>query len=785
MLRLDLAPALPIQRPYPGLRPFEVNEGLLFYGRQEHTRGLLERLSRERFLAVIGSSGTGKSSLVRAGLLPALFRGYLAGASSQWRIAVMRPGNAPLEELANALSQSHALGLDALRIHEILTSTTLGLVNVVRQGNLLPGENVLLVVDQFEELFRFEHERLSEDQGAEAGHFVQLLLEATGAYSDRIYVVITMRSDFLGNCTLFTGLPEVLNRCQYLIPHLNRLQRQQAIEQPPQLAGVHLKPALVQRLLNDLGEDPLRLPVLQHALMRTFESIKDGCREIDFNHYENSGKIDGALDKHAEEIVAGLSEEAKAWVEKLFRSLTTVESGRAIRRPARLARIYEVLEVTDDVKAQAAVREVILAFTHQDSCLLISSTGTDLASDSVIDISHESLISGWNSLKTWLEVEARSAALLRSLADSTQRQLLGEGGFWRDPDLRLATLVKIREGWNGAWARQYLAQNDATFEEIETFLKLSEKQREQEKREARNRKLRIILGAVVAAGLFAGAAYAGYNLWHTEVHKVRAGLTAKLQIESKQRSEIESLLKIAEAKLQRNPQSSEEQRLQAEIADLKARLEVSAKSEDSTETPRAQSQRPTPGIPIEDSDTPAVLGNANSLEEQLRISAAEENRLRSRVEELEAKLERRAHQPLFINVHANTLATLDVSQNSDQIQLFARDVSFNSNTARLFVLTRDGSAANSTDFSEDSREARQMERKLLEQTPCPGHSKSDELGNVWCFEVDRREKKPIPREFGSFKLRDTTYTVMLTGWTIALGGTRTQLTIAVYPNSLE
>ena len=197
----------------------------MFFGRQQHTQELLDRLSGNRFLAVVGSSGSGKSSLVRAGLLPALYRGYLLGTTSRWRVAVMRPGSVPIDEMATALTAKGVLSADRAELRARLASSTLGFVSAVRAAGLNAGESLLLVVDQFEELFRFASESCAIDNSGEALLFVTSLLDAVDQFEVPIYVVLTMRTDFLGDCTLFPGLPEALNRSQYLVPRLSREQR--------------------------------------------------------------------------------------------------------------------------------------------------------------------------------------------------------------------------------------------------------------------------------------------------------------------------------------------------------------------------------------------------------------------------------------------------------------------------------------------------------------------------------------------------------------------------------
>lgn len=264
--------ATPSDIPFVGLRPFHSHEHHLFFGREEQTAELLQRLHHHRFVAVVGSSGSGKSSLVRAGLIPTLRGGFLVEDRDRWHMAVMKPGYAPLASLAAALVPVLSVGndtdsvpeLDALRdaIDEAGTDAVLQAVRPLFQAD---DANLLLVVDQFEEIFRF---------GGTAGHteaadFVATVLALAGQRQLPVYVVMTMRSDFLGDCDVFHGLPAALNRSQYLVPRLSRGQLRTAIQGPIRLFGATVSRTLVDRLLNDLGDDHDRLPVLQHALLRT------------------------------------------------------------------------------------------------------------------------------------------------------------------------------------------------------------------------------------------------------------------------------------------------------------------------------------------------------------------------------------------------------------------------------------------------------------------------------------------------------------------------------------
>ena len=463
-----------LRQPYPGLRPFEPDEALKFYGRETNTADLLRRLSENRFIAVVGSSGSGKSSLVRAGLLPALHRGRLVGATSRWRICLLSPGEAPMKRLAESLAGQEVFSADRSQVLKEIQRSSFGLAGAVRASQFCPGESLLLVVDQFEELFRFVRERREEDGGAEARLFVSSLLEAADLSSAPVYVVLTMRSDFIGDCSQFPGLPEVLNRGLYLIPLMRREQIRDAIEKPPRLVGAQISGKLVERLLNEIGDDTGRLPVLQHALARTFQEYekRGAAGEIGEADYTAAGEMQGALNSHANAILNSLREQdpqLERWTEKVFRCLAAMESGRKVRRPTRLDRMYSVAGACDD-QSREKVRRVIEKYSEPDHTMLVWS-GPDLADDSVIDISHESLIGYWTLLDNWVTSEGEAASLYRSAVEDTVRSRRGAGAASRWRSLKLSeALSYLEQGvWNEAWAERVIP-GYTRFEDVKAFL---------------------------------------------------------------------------------------------------------------------------------------------------------------------------------------------------------------------------------------------------------------------------------------------------------------------------
>ncbi|MEM7585651.1 MAG: WD40 repeat domain-containing protein [Acidobacteriota bacterium] len=497
--------------PFPGLRAFEPDEDHLFFGREEQIDDLLSRLRRTRFLSVVGTSGSGKSSLIRSGLIPSLYSGFMARAGSSWRVAVMRPGSDPIGNLAAALNQPEVLGGDVeladmnlALLETTLYRSALGLVEAVRQARLAAGENLLVLADQFEELFRFKRNTRIKDSKDSALAFVKLLLEAAQQDDVPIYVVLTMRSDFIGNCTEFPGLAEAINRGQYLVPRMTREERKAAIVGPVAVGGAEISPRLVLRLLNDVGDDPDQLPILQHALMRTWDYWQHQHRDgevIDLRHYEATGTMREALSLHAEEAYRELESAAEQRIaELMFRGLTdTGSDARGVRRPIALAEIGRLTG-----SEQAAVVKVIERFRAPGRSFLMPPVGVELDGDSVIDISHESLMRAWSRLSEWVNAEARSAQIYLQLSKAAALHQEGEAGLFRDPELQIALNWQDKNAPTEAWAQRY----DAAFERAMRFLELSEQEREQQinaKERQRQRQLqrarRMVLAVAAVAVL--------------------------------------------------------------------------------------------------------------------------------------------------------------------------------------------------------------------------------------------------------------------------------------------
>ncbi len=464
--------------PFPGLRSFEPDEDHLFFGREKQIDELLARLQRTRFLAIVGTSGSGKSSLIRSGMIPSLYSGYMVGAGSNWRVALFRPGDDPIGNLAESLNTPEVLGVDedVIDMNRSMLEVTLhrsanGLVDAVRQARVPKHENILVVVDQFEEIFRFKRSLTAKKSRDEAISFVRLLLAAADQDEIPVYIVITMRSDFIGNCTEFEGLAEELNDGQFLVPRMTRDERRTAIVGPVAVGGAEISPRLVLRLLNDVGDDPDQLPIMQHSMMRTWDYWEDHHGEdeaIDLRHYEAIGTMHEALSQHAEEAYRELDAKQGVLAERMFKLLT---DSRGVRSPRQLSEICEVTESEPE-----EVIEVIEHFRQPGRSFLMPPSTVEISGSTVIDISHESLMRAWTRLKAWVEEEAQSVQIYLRLSRASALHQEGKVGLWRDPELQLALNWKEETRPTRTWAERY----DPAFERAMVFLDASRRNRDQE-----------------------------------------------------------------------------------------------------------------------------------------------------------------------------------------------------------------------------------------------------------------------------------------------------------------
>lgn len=631
---MDTAINLQTANPFVGLRPFRSEEALLFFGRFEQTTELMQKLHGTRFLGIVGSSGCGKSSLIRAGLIPKLKARCLTSDTTSWLVAVMKPGDAPLRNLAAALLETVAAEPDAAPTNSRapqLTPTAVGkLVDELRLAGagaavnyLTPplgaaNASLLLLVDQFEEVFHFGVRTADPDKRDEAADFVAIMLELARQDVLPIYVVMTMRSDYLGECDHFHGLPEALNASQYLVPRLTRRQRRQAIEGPIKLFSEEITPRLIDQVLNDVGDQPDQLPVMQHALMRTWQCWrKTDDAALDLPHYQRAGTVKHALSLDADNALRGLSLSEYKIARRLFQALTHVdERNRLVRRQRHLK---ELEAVTGASRAQ--LLKIIDSFQSEGRALLILEDDK-LTDDPLVDISHETLIRQWKRLGRWLQDESNSRDIYCRLAADAARyeKDRAKGRLWRDPELAQALKWYAGRQPTAVWARRYhpeveevakgkepdaLREAARRFAATTTFLKesfaerealLAEEQAEQREKEAQlrekeaqrerervvARRLGWLSGVLVAAFLLSAA------LGVFAVTRNQALRKQKLELEgaraSEQKEKEKAFRQEKEAKDKTQQLLVAEESLQESVTALKAEKQKAIAAQHRAET---------------------------------------------------------------------------------------------------------------------------------------------------------------------------------------------------------
>ncbi|MCO5192392.1 MAG: protein kinase [Anaerolineae bacterium] len=520
--------------PYKGLRAFQESDAETFFGRTALTNQLLDQLADANFLAVVGPSGSGKSSVVKAGLLPALRSGAIDGADA-WFITEMVPGTRPLEELEAALMRV-AVDPPASLI-EPLEKDERGLVRILKR--ILPPESnagraatLLLVIDQFEELFTLVSEQARQ-------HFLDNLLTALNEPRCQLHVVITLRADFYDRPLQLPKLAEYIKTNTVVITPLTGAELQETIVRPAALAGTRFEDGLVADIIDDVHDQPGMLPLLQYALTELFEQRQDDV--MTKAAYAALGGIEGVLGTRAETLYADLSESEQMLTRQLFLRLVTLGEGVEDTRRRVLQSELEAIAEDDTVHPSARILQPfgaarLLSFDHDPA----TRTPT-------VEVAHEALLHEWPRLRQWLD-ESRADVRL-------QRLLAVAAAEWRQADqddgylLRGSRLEQF-EGWSES-AMVALTADERTFlaasgearrrrqaaeearrqSEIETAQQLAEEQLRRAEIQSRSVKLLryLVSGLNVLAILAIAAAWLAINSQQKTQVEVEARSTAQAE----------------------------------------------------------------------------------------------------------------------------------------------------------------------------------------------------------------------------------------------------------------
>ena len=458
------------RNPYKGLRAFEEDDADDFFGREALTEHLVDRLARTRFLAVVGPSGSGKSSVVRAGLVPALRRGSLEG-SERWQIVFMFPGAYPLEELEAVLLK--ATPAQPSTLIEQFEEGERGLVRALKR--ILPDDDteLVLVLDQLEEIFT-----LVEDE-ARRVRFLALLERAVNDPKSRLRVVTTLRADFYDRPLLYSGFAELLRDYVEALVPLTPDEFERAIARPAQRAGVAFEPGLLSEMVADVANEPGALPLLQYALTELYERREGAVLTRDA--YHAIGGVSGALAGRAEEVYAGLSDAAQEAARQLFLRLVTLGEGSEDTRRRVDRNELDAMEVD-----QGALAAAIDGF---GSSRLISFDRDPRSGRPTVEVAHEALLREWLRLRRWIDSAREDLRMHRRLAAGAREW--AEAGNDRSFLLRGSQLAQFDALAN---------ESRIALTDLERgFVTASREAGRQEllRQQRENRRLRALLGAAV------------------------------------------------------------------------------------------------------------------------------------------------------------------------------------------------------------------------------------------------------------------------------------------------
>jgi WD40 repeat protein len=462
-------PPAPGEAPYKGLQYFTEADAGLFFGREKWIARLIARLQGTRFLAIIGASGSGKSSIVRAGVIPVL-KGqkelrqveYRPAHSQHWPVYVLNPSAHPLESLVTAISgqqklEDYRATLDNLRQDPHVLDQILR-----QQIQSAHSDHVLLVVDQFEEVFT------QCQDAAERAQFINALMDAANPDQAGVAVLlIILRADFYANCAEYEALRAAVSRYQEYIGPLTPPEIRQAITEPAQKLGWKFEPGLVDLIVQDAGQEPGMLPLLSHALLETWRNRSGHTMTLE--SYAESGGVKGAIAKTAEMVFnQRLTPEQQLTARNIFLRLTNLEEGsQETRRRSSLAELIPAPE-------HAAAAQKVVQLLAEARLITIEA--------GAVDVAHEALIREWPKLRGWIEENRAGLRIHHRMAAAAQEWQR----FQRDEGL-LYRGMRLQEGLE--WAKT----NPNSMNELERiFLQTSselEQRQSREKEEQQQREL--------------------------------------------------------------------------------------------------------------------------------------------------------------------------------------------------------------------------------------------------------------------------------------------------------
>jgi energy-coupling factor transporter ATP-binding protein EcfA2 len=437
--------------PYQGLQSFDKKQARFFFGRRKVIETLRQKLDQANFVPVIGPSGSGKSSVVRAGLIPGL-------EENGWRVLnPILPGSEPLEKLKQAFSQLVEQPEDVQTIASLI-DTAPNLQPVI--DKLPDSERLLLVVDQFEEVFT-----LCQKQ-EERRQFINLLTQVAEIPASQLAIVTTMRADFVESCLSYPSLTQLIQQNQpvWLMPFLEGSDLEQAIVKPTEIQGYSFEDGLLGAIMQDVGKEQGSLPLLQFALTELWEERDKQNHQLTLAKYNDLGRVIGALNRRAEKLYESFTEQQQDWVKRIF--LRLVRTGEDAKDTRQRQPKQKLLALAGDKETNQKALSQVLDRLVNERLLVAGEEGW-------IDLAHETLMEDWQRFAQWRQENQP----LRRLIDRVEDALR----IWQEEPkdenlLPRGLLAQTRQRWQelepdlDATAREFYWKSDANEQHRSTIL---------------------------------------------------------------------------------------------------------------------------------------------------------------------------------------------------------------------------------------------------------------------------------------------------------------------------
>ena len=577
-----------------GLRPYQKKEANFFYGREKEIEGLLQILQKDKLVTVIGAPGTGKSSLINAGLIPRLEKGFFAQAGKQWAICKFRPGISPIENLAYSLTSEGGLALDGKANTEDFSEymqtlkdlASLGLVEIFTKSQINNKKNLLIVIDQLEDLFTFNR-FFDSDQSEQDDLLFNIVARTIKIKDIPIYFALVIQSDYLSYLSQYSKLQEIISKSQFAIPNFSKAGITEIIENNFLGQGISFSNMAFRSIVDALATDATLLPNMQFLFEQILKKINEDSNsenlQVDIQDIESLGGINNCIQQAFEISYRDLSSSQKKYFEKISKTLHNFENAN----DGKYEQIEKISEITGlPIKE---ITEVIFHFKNivDDSFDIVPRAITGVVKNDAQSLDPDDILSNkyflqrnWEQEKQWIEQEEESYKSFKNFSELTENFNSGKASLLFTPELEMAQDWVENDYHNLNWAKKYRFNYQDTVNYINKSIHFHKQNKEiEENRLKRKKKTTRIVGSVMSVLII--IAFALF---------IRSSFAEKRALQSKEKADISAREAIEERKeASRQKEKADSLRNEAEIAQKNAEydkilaLEAQKKAELATE----------------------------------------------------------------------------------------------------------------------------------------------------------------------------------------------------------